>query len=397
MSERSGYDGMSGRSAGGHGGERLRVAVAGLGVIAQTVHLPLLERRRDLFELVAVADLSPGRGHELGGRYGVPEECRLVDGAELLDVAGLDAVLLLTSGSHGDLAAAALRRDVPVFCEKPLAYTRAEAAELAPLLAGDDRLMVGYMKQYDPAVAELARRLDRIGGAGAVHAVEVTVLHPSGESQLAAHRLAPAPTDADAERVRALRERTDELLTGAVGADPTVRALYQIMINSVSHDLSLLRMLTGPPSTVEHVALWPAAPAPGQEPSVEVGGELPAGGRYGIRWLYLPDYPGYRETVTLHHARGSFELVFPTPYRLDLPATLTVRDGDDGTERRCVHQGTVSAFERELVAFHAMVTGGTPARTGLAGGTADIVSSQQVVRRFGQLTGAAVGGEAATG
>ncbi|WP_199853242.1 Gfo/Idh/MocA family protein [Plantactinospora sp. BC1] len=384
-------------------GKRLRVAVAGLGVIAQTVHLPLLERRRDLFELVAVADLSPSRAREVGGRYGVPERCRLVDGAELLDVAGLDAVLLLTSGSHGDLAAAALRRGVPVFCEKPLAHTRAEAAELAPLAAGEDRLMVGYMKQYDPVVVELARRLDRIGGAGAVHAVEVTVLHPSGGSQLAAHRLAPAPTDADGERVRGLRERADELLTRAVGPDPAVRALYQIMINSVSHDLSLLRLLTGAPGTVQHVALWPAEPAPGHEPSVEVSGELPAGGRYGIRWLYLPDYPGYRETVTLHHARGSFELVFPTPYRPDRPATLTVRDGDDGddgddgVERRCVHRGNVSAFERQLVAFHAMVTTGAPPRTGLAGGTADIVTSQQVVRRFGELTGTAVGGEAATG
>ncbi|GIG87281.1 Gfo/Idh/MocA family protein [Plantactinospora endophytica] len=379
-------------------GERLRVAVAGLGVIAQAVHLPVLERRRDLFELAAVADLSAQRGHELGRRYGVPERHRYLDGAALLDAGGFDALLLLTSGSHGELTAAALRRGVPVFCEKPLAYTRAEAAELAAAGAGTGAgLMVGYMKQYDPAVAELARRLDRIGGAGAVHAVEVTVLHPSGESQLASQRLGPAPTDVDPERVRVLRDRSDELLLRAVGADRQVRALYQIMINSVSHDLSLLRLLTGAPSTVEHVALWPADPPAGQEPSVEVSGGLLAGGRYGIRWLHLPDYPGYRETVTVHHANGSLELVFPTPYRLDLPSTLTVRDGTGGVERRVGYQETGSGFERELVAFHAMVTAGTPPRTGLAGGTADIGTSQQVVRRFGALTGSAVGGEAATG
>ena len=85
------------------------------------------------------------------------------------------------------------------------------------------------------------------------------------------------------------------------------------------------------------------------------------------------------------------------PYRLDLPSTLTVWDGVDGVRRRCAYQGVVSGFEHELVAFHAMVTAGAPPRTGLAGGAADIVTSQRVVRRFGALTGAAVGGEAAMG
>ncbi|MFC6016886.1 Gfo/Idh/MocA family protein [Plantactinospora solaniradicis] len=385
--------------------ERIRVAVAGLGVIARTVHLPLLERRRDLFDLVAVADLSPERTRELGQRYGVPEHRRYRDGAELLDAGGFDGLLLLTSGSHGALVAAALRRGVPVCCEKPLAYTRAETIELAALTdpaapagrPGPPGLMVGYMKQYDPAVSELARRLNDLGGPAAVHSVEVTVLHPSGERQLGYRRLPPSPADVDPDRVRALRDAADGLLRAAVGTDPSARALYQIMINSISHDLSLLRLLTGPPSTVDHVALWPAEPAPGQEPSVEISGRLPAGGRYGIRWLYLPDHPEYRETVTVHHASGSAELVFGTPYRFDLPTTLTVRDGFDGGRRRSGYQGTTSGFERELVAFHKMVTAGTPPRTGVAGGAVDIATSQQVVRRFGELTPAAVGGEAATG
>ncbi len=38
--------------------EPLRVGVAGLGVVAQVVHLPLLAHRRDLFRLSALCDVS---------------------------------------------------------------------------------------------------------------------------------------------------------------------------------------------------------------------------------------------------------------------------------------------------------------------------------------------------
>jgi predicted dehydrogenase len=371
----------------------------------------------------------------LADRYGVTPGRRGTSVAELLDDGGFDALLLLTSGSHGELAAAAVRRGVPVLCEKPLALTRAEAAELADLAAPGTppRLMVGYMKQYDPAVTELARRLTAIGGPAAVHAVDVTVLHPSGDAQLAFAHLPPPPDDLPADELTRLRQLDDRLLRTAVGDHPDARVLYQIMTNSVSHDLSLLRLLTGGPATVDHVATWPApspaggtppavrdpavagsppgdqptgaASSPGPEsatvgrpvpePSVEVSGALPAGGRYGIRWLYLPDYPEYRETVALHHGHGSFELAFPSPYLLDAPTTLTVRDRRGEVRGRSVFHPTTGGFERELVALHGMVTEGGPPLTGVAGGAEDILTSQRVVRRFGALTGTAVGGEAA--
>ncbi|MDZ5443128.1 Gfo/Idh/MocA family oxidoreductase [Micromonospora sp. 4G57] len=374
-------------------GKRIRIAVAGLGVIARTVHLPLLQRRADLFDVVALSDLSPSRLAELGDRYGVEPARRYPDAEAMLAGGGCDAVLLATSGSHGELAGAALRRGLPVLCEKPLAYTLAEADRLADAGAA---LMVGYMKQYDPAVAEAARLLDEIGGPAAVHAVEVTVLHAAGEQQLTFANLPPAPRDVPAAELARLRNADERLLDAAVGGDAGARALYQILINSVSHDLSLLRLFTGAPATVDHVATWPLAPDGPAEPSVELSGRLPAGGRYGIRWLNLPDCPAYRETVTLHHARGALELVFPSPYLLNAPTTLTAVDRHGGGERRAVFRSVTEAFEQELVAFHAMVTAGARPLTGIVEGAADVRTGQQVVRRYGELTGAAIGGEAAS-
>lgn len=377
-------------------GKRIRIAVAGLGVIARTVHLPLLQRRADLFDIVAVSDLSPTRLIELGDRYGVDRARRHTDAVAMLGSGCCDAVLLATSGSHGELAATALRQGLPVFCEKPLAYTIAEADRLAGPDAATVPLMVGYMKQYDPAVAEAARLLNKIGGAAAVHAVEVTVLHAGSQQQLAFANLPPAPRDVPAEQAARLRDADELLLDAAVGADAGARTLYQILINSISHDLSLLRLFTGAPATVDHVATWPLAPDGPTEPSVEISGRLPAGGRYGIRWLNLPDCPAYRETVTLHHATGALELVFSSPYLLNGPTTLTVVDGHGGGEWRATFRCVTEAFEQELVAFHAMVTAGVRPLSGVAEGAAHIRASQQVVRRYGELTGAAVGGEAAS-
>src|SRR4051794_28043158 len=125
----------------------IRVAVAGLGTIARTAHLPMLERRGDLFTVAALSDLSRTAVDEIGRRFGVPAARRYTDAGAMIAAGGFDAVLLLTSGSHGCLAVQALQAGLAVFCEKPLAYTRAEAERIAAAGGADPaRLMVGYMK-----------------------------------------------------------------------------------------------------------------------------------------------------------------------------------------------------------------------------------------------------------
>jgi myo-inositol 2-dehydrogenase / D-chiro-inositol 1-dehydrogenase len=364
---------------------RVRVAVAGLGVIAQTVHLPLLERLRDHFEIVAVCDLSASLTAGIADRYGVPG--RYTDAEAMLESGGFDAVVLLTSGSHGPVAASALRRGYSVLCEKPLAYTRAEAAELAKLDSGPaPRLMVGYMKQYDPAVTRLAAST-----AAHAHAVQVTVLHPSDDGQLAFARLPAPPPDVPSGMLAASRAADEQLLRAAIGDAPqSVRSVYMTTLYSISHDLSLLRLLAGGVASVDHVAVWPVRPEGVR--SIELSGVLGTGGRYAIHWHFLADYPAYRETVVVHHATGSAELVFPTPYLLGASTRLTVVDGDGRAERRTEYADVTPSFENELRAFHAMVTEGVQPLTGAAGAADDIVTAQLAVRR---LAGAATGGEAA--
>ena len=158
---------------------RVRVGVAGLGAVAQAVHLPLLARLADVFEIGAICDLSAGLRDALGERYNVGADVRFDSVERLLDEAPIDGLILLTSGSHGAAALAALDRDIPILCEKPLAYTVAEADRLAAS-PNADRLLLGYMKVFDPAVVEAGRVVaDPGAGLGERRAIEVAVLHPT--------------------------------------------------------------------------------------------------------------------------------------------------------------------------------------------------------------------------
>jgi predicted dehydrogenase len=302
-------------------------------------------------------------------------------------------VLVLTSGSHGAVAGAALGRGLPTLCEKPLAYTLAEADTLARLAAKEGTpLQLGYMKLYDPAVRRAHREL--AAARPVLRAVDVTVLHPSGASQLAHANLEPPPGDVPAATLAALDDETTRLQEQALGPDAPaeLRRLYtEVLLGSLVHDLAVVRLLAGDPERIDHADLWPE----GSWSSVAVEAVLAGGARLSLRWHYLDRYPAYREEVRLHHEQGSIALRFPSPFLLNAPTTLTVTDHDGDVARVREDRSTVEAFEQELVAFHRLVTDGQPAAAGIAEGRADIVTCQRIVRRLAERRGGELAGEAA--
>jgi len=375
-------------------GARLRVAVAGLGAVAQSVHLPLLARLHETFEIAAMCDLSPMLLAELGDRYGVASSLRFDSVAALLDGATLDGLIVLTSGSHGAVALAALDRGIPVLCEKPLAYTLAEADALAAS-PNAGRLLLGYMKVFDPAVVEAARiAADPASGLGALRTIEVAVLHPTSESQLAFARLLPPPTDLDPGVVAGLRTATADLVRRAIGpAADELGPLYGgILLGSIVHELSVIRAVAGDLVTIDRVDTWPADTFPG---SVGLAGRLADGTQVTIGWHFLEDYPAYREDVRFHHVGGSVELRFAAPYRLNEPTRLTVSSGRNETRREVLFESIEEAFETELLAFRDLIRDGAPPRTGIADGRTDIVTCQRAIARLAAQCGIEIGGEAA--
>lgn len=370
----------------------IRIGVAGLGAVAQSVHLPLLRRRWDLFELAAVADLSPAATDAIGAQFGVAPEHRYPSLTAMLDGEQLDGVLILTSGSHGDAATECIRRGVAVFCEKPLAYSLEEIDRLQAAEANADRplLLLAYMKEYDPAVRRLR---DRLPDPASLRYVNVEVLHPSGPSQLAYANLHEPARDIDPGALRAVIEGGRRTIETALGADAPrdFGDLYaNVILGSLIHDISLIRSLFGSIRTIEAATLWATQDAPG---SIEISGTLSDEARVHLHWHYMEDYPRYRETMTVHHTTGSLELEFTVPYLLNAPTELRVVSRDADGESVEVIRDVTEAFETELVAFHRMVTERVAPPTGSVEGRADVITGQKIALALAATQGLSLAGE----
>ena len=365
--------------------------MVGLGAVAQAVHLPLIARHPDRFHVAALCDVSPSTLAAVGDRHAIPTERRFPSVDALLEAGRLDAVIILTSGSHARSVEPALRAGLAVLCEKPLAYTLDEVDGLAAA-ANAERLQLGYMKLYDPAFVTAARLA---ATRPPPRSIEVTVLHPTNAAQLAHAALLPPGADIPTTVVKRSAAELEGLQRVALGdqAAPSLGPLYTgVLLGSIVHDLAMIRVLAGDPTVIDFARTWPDGTWP---PSVEIAGALPNGARLSIRWHYLDRYPAYRETLAMHDEEGSISLTFPSPYLLHAPTELTVVTTDGGSERVAVHRSTVEAFEEQLLAFERLARDGTRPAAGIADGRADIVTCQRIAARLAAGQSIAIGGEAA--
>src|SRR3954466_13270986 len=173
---------------------RTRVGGIGCGLVAQVMHLPNLRELGDRFAVAAVCDLASGPLEFAGAMF--PDARRHTAWEDVL--ADVDAVLVLTAGSHAPVAIAAAEAGLHVFVEKPMCFSVEEGEEMiAAAHAHGAVLMVGYMKRYDPSYEALQQALDGVTFARittlespiesyAVHypLAERTQLHPKGVRQL---------------------------------------------------------------------------------------------------------------------------------------------------------------------------------------------------------------------
>ena len=109
-------------------------------------------------ELVAVAAAREGRAEEVAGRLGV----RASGYRELFTADDVDAVVLAArSVDHGPLAVEVLAAGKHLFLEKPGATSLAEhdALRAASATRSAQVVQVGYMRRYDDAFLDAARRV----------------------------------------------------------------------------------------------------------------------------------------------------------------------------------------------------------------------------------------------
>lgn len=353
------------------GPARVRVGIVGCGLVAQVMHLPHLRELGDRFEVVALCDLSKETLAFAGRMF--PQASRTTDWRALL-MERPDAVLVLTPGSHAPIAVAAAEAGIHAFVEKPLCLSVAEglAAVEAAERAGV-RLMVGYMKRFDPAFERLAAELPRRG----LRLARITTLESPLEPYLAHHSLV-RPTDVDPVVLAELAEDDDGRVTAVTGSDdPILRRAYRsILLDSMVHELNAVRALLGEPDELRFADVWGdpsgvvATLAFGEAECVFLWVDLPGIARYEQEWSFFA--PDRRATLR-----------FPSPFLRNAPSVLELEGGEAGTPEAWRTEHVVAyeeAFKRELVEFHDCIVAEREPRTGGRDALRDVALCESIAR-----------------
>jgi len=336
------------------------------------MHLQYLGESSDRFEVAAICDLAPEALDYAGSL--VPAARRLRDWQDLVSQP-LDAVLVLTPGSHAPVAIAAADSGLHVFVDQAMCLSTEEAQQMiAAAEQAGVRLMVGYMKRYDPAYEELASRLV----ADEIRLARVTTLESPLEPYVAHYPLQRGQLDPGL--LAELVADDEQRISAAIGTDdPVVRRAYRaVLLDSMVHELNAVRGLLGEPTELRFVDLW-------GEPD-GITATLAFGGTECVfMWVDLPGIARYEQELAFYAPDERMTLAFPSPFLRSMPTELVLEGGEPGTASAWRTVKMVSydeAFKRELHEFYACVVEEREPRTPGSDAVRDLALCQAIVRCY---------------
>lgn len=328
--------------------KRLKVGVIGCGLIAQVMHLHYLRELSDRFEIAAICDLSAEARAAVAHEYAVPNQ---FDTWQQLIAQPIDAVLVLTSGSHAPAAIAAAKAGIHVLVEKPMCFSVAEGKAMVD--AADQAgvtLMVAYNKRYDPAYLRL---VEESASLRDLRLLRITTLESPLEPYVKHYNLRRGGALPN-ELAQTLAEDNQTRITSAIGeADPLSRWAYHlVLLDSLVHELNAMRGVMGEPERLEFSDIR------------ETG--LTAIFKYGdaqciLAWVDLPGIARYEMEFALYSPDRRLTLSFPSPFLRSMPTLLVSETGDAKSPRSSRTEEITSfneSFKEELIHFHDCVTSG---------------------------------------
>ncbi len=139
---------------------KLKIGIIGTGWIAGN-HITSYLKMPDV-EIVAGADLIPGKAEAFFKRYGVEGVRCYPSHKEMLDNEELDAVSVCTyNRTHAECAIYALNKGVHVMLEKPMCVTTEEAIEIMRAERASGKILsIGFQPRLDPNMMQIKRVID---------------------------------------------------------------------------------------------------------------------------------------------------------------------------------------------------------------------------------------------
>jgi len=332
--------------------KKFKVGIVGCGEIAQISHIPyLLESPK--FDVESICDLSPMVVDRLGEKYHISK--RFTDVGDLVKDDSID-IVLVTNKNHAAPALAAMENGKHVFVEKPIALNLRQAdAMVRSAKLNNVKLMVGYMKRYDPAYEVMQQMVTEIEK---VHMIRVHEFAGTYKINRDIYDLVKA-ADLDPESLKDASKEIQADLLEDIGSDRLdLLDAHDIMIHLCIHDINALRGLYGLPERILTADLFD---------SNFVAGLMQYSNGVHLVWESgnLVTLNDWDEQITFYGSNRSLELSFPFPYLKNAATTLNIRKNKGkAAVRKQVVTSFDEAFRREWQHFYECIVTDSESRTG---------------------------------
>lgn len=351
---------------------QVRIGLIGTGMIAQVMHLPHLFELPELFEVVALCDLSPGTVQAVAARYGVRHTT--TEYREMLEQVDLDAVMILTQ-NHARPAIDAVCAGKHVFIEKPMCNNLDEADELLDAVSQTGVVaMLGHHKRYDPGYIAGCERIQQMQDPHLIRLHDI--IGPN--SLFLEHYDIVRVDDIDAAEKNRVQQAHHESLQRGIGKRPqAVMRAYGLMLGLSIHDIYILDGAFGLPEHVVSTEIWDNGAA-----YVSVLA-YPDNLRCVLDTAVISGLRKFDESLTVYAADKVLSIVFPSPF-LKNAATVVEEWEMEGDHYResCLTASYEEAFKLELVHFHDCIINGTLPHTPAMEGRAQIALLIEMIKAY---------------
>ena len=333
---------------------KLKVGVIGLGEVAQTIHLPILQMLSSKYEISALCDISVKLLENLGEQYNV--ENLYTDAIELTKQENLDVVFVINSDEyHTEAVVAAAENKKHILVEKPMCLTISDADKIIEARDKNGvQVMVGYMRRYAPAFIEGVKEIKKLEQIN--YARVRAIIGPNAlmiEQSHNVQRYNDIPEGAMEDRFKRAKDMVDE----AIGDAPAeVRNAYRLLCGLSSHDLSAMRELIGFPKRVLSAVQWKG------------GGYISAIFEHDNFYTTFETGVDKQRRFDAHLEVFSdtkqIKIQYDTPYIRQLPTTLSIKETiGDAFEEKIIRPTFKDAYTEELEYFYDVVTQGKTPKT----------------------------------
>jgi len=278
----------------------LKVGVVGCGQIAQIAHIPYILELPEL-ELVAICDISKKVVQLVANQYGINHY--FTNYQDLVNLPELDVVCICNK-DHAPVAIAAMNAGKHVITEKPMAFNLEECDQMiAAAKANHVKLMVAYMKRYDPAYQWA---LEKFKG---IQNLRLIRMHDFGGTYTINNKIYDLyiGDDLPTSEIEKLSTHERDAMLKAIGKEyADLYDTFSLLMYNCSHDAIVLHEAFGLANKILHVELF----------DTFVVALLEYGPHTRCIWEtgLIPDRTEWDENITAYGSNRMIEVKFPFPY-----------------------------------------------------------------------------------